>query len=406
MRAGVSKTVLVALVILILVVVAAAAVLMRPAQPTTQPTPTQPTQPAAPQKKVKVAVIFDIGGRGDLSFNDMAWMGAERAKKDFGVEVTYVQSRTSADYLPNLRSLSQSKEYDLIICVGFLMTDALNQTAHEFPNQKYAIIDSVVNAPNVRGIIFKENEGSALVGALAGFATKTNKVGVVLGIEIPVLYHFEAGFYWGVNYAENITGKKVQIIYKYTGSFTDAALGKQVAEGMLTQGADVLYNVAGLTGKGMLDAVADYGAAHGLTMGPPFGIGVDADQDWIHPGFVIASMMKRVDNGVYYAIRDVVYGNFTGGVMPLGLKEGGVKMSDENDLVAFIEVAKMLGAKLPDTPENIIAKYKQMRSQIPQSVWDQLKTLEEKIKKGEIVIPTANSPDEIKQIRARYGVTG
>jgi nucleoside-binding protein len=213
MRAGVSKTVLVALVILILVVVAAAAVLMRPAQPTTstQPTPTQPTQPAAPQKKVKVAVIFDIGGRGDLSFNDMAWMGAERAKKDFGVEVTYVQSRTSADYLPNLRSLSQSKEYDLIICVGFLMTDALNQTAHEFPNQKYAIIDSVVNAPNVRGIIFKENEGSALVGALAGFATKTNKVGVVLGIEIPVLYHFEAGFYWGVNYAENITERRYKL---------------------------------------------------------------------------------------------------------------------------------------------------------------------------------------------------
>ncbi len=395
------KTVAVVLVVLAIVAVAALAITMK------KPSKVQPQQPIqTPKKKVRVAVIFDIGGRGDLSFNDMAWLGAERAKKELNVEVTYVQSRTPADYRPNLESLSKSGKYDLIICVGFLMTNDLKKVAAEYPNQKYAIIDSVVDLPNVRSVVFKENEGSALVGALAGFVTKTNKVGVVLGMEIPVLYHFEAGFYWGVNYAHNITGKDVKITYKYTGSFTDAALGKQVAEGMLAQGADVLYNVAGLTGKGMLDAVYEYDKNKKLEMGPPFAIGVDSDQDWIHPGYIIASMMKRVDNGVFYSIRDVVYGNFTGGVMALGLKEGGVKMSDEKDLEQFIEIAKELGAKLPDTPENIVKKYKEMRASIPDWVWKDLKELEQKIKSGEIKVPTANTPEKIKKIREKYGATG
>lgn len=399
-----------ATVIIIVVIIAigiAVYLAMTPPSSTTTTTTAQTTTTTTTTKKpIKIGVIFDIGGRGDLSFNDMAWLGAERAKRDFNVSITYLQSRSQADYVPNLRQLASSGDYALIICIGFLMTDALNQTASEFPNQKFAIIDSIVNKPNVRSILFKENEGSALVGALAGLITQTNKVGVVLGIEIPVLWRFEAGYYWGINYAANLTGKKITILYKYTNTFTDAAVGRAVTEGFLAQGADVVYNVAGLTGKGMLDAVYDYGVQHGKQIGPPFGIGVDADQDWIHPGFVIASMMKRVDNGVYYAIRDVVYGNFTGGIQFLGLKEGGVKMSDRNDLIQFIDIAKQLGAQLPDKPENIIAKYDQMRNSIPSNVWQIISDLEAKIKSGQLKVPLPTTHDEIQAIRVRYGATG
>ncbi len=375
-----------------------------PAPTTAAPTTTAPPQTTAPPKKVKVAVMFDIGGRGDLGFNDMAWMGAERAKKDFGVEVTYVQPRSEADYIPRLRELAGSGEYDLIVGVGFLLTDAIHQVAQEYPNQYFAIVDSLTPDPNVRGILFKENEGSALVGILAAYVTENNKVGVVLGMEIPVLYHFEAGFYWGVNYVENKTGKDVQIIYKYTGSFVDRALGKQVSEGMLAQGADVLYNVAGLTGLGVLDAVHDYNVQHGQEFGPPFAIGVDSCQDWMYPGHVIASMMKRVDNGVYYAIRDVVYGNFTGGIMAYGIKEGGVGISGLDELQAFMQIAQEMGTELPDTPDNIVAKWQQMRAAYPEEVWNTIEEVKQKIISGEIQIPTTDSPEEIQAIRQRYGV--
>lgn len=371
-----------------------------------QTTTTKTTTTTTTTVPKKVGVVFDVGGRGDLSFNDMAWIGAERARKDFGVDVTYLQSRTSADYITNLRTLASQGNYLIIIAVGFLMTDAVNQTAAEFPNQKFAIIDSVVNRPNVRSILFKEEEGSALVGALAALVTKTNKTAIVFGMDIPVLWRFEAGYYFGNSYAENITNKKVTVLYKYTGKFDDPALGRATAEGFLSQGADVIYNVAGATGKGMLDAVADYNIARNKSFGPPFGIGVDADQDWIHPGYVLASMMKRVDNGVYYAIRDAVYGNFTGGIQRLGLKEGGVKLSDENDLTAFIKIAQQLGAKLPDTPDNIIAKYRQMRNTIPASVWNIISDLEQKIKSGQLHVPSPQTVQEIQALRQRYGAVG
>lgn len=397
-------------IVVVIIVLAGAAYYFTKPKPTPTPTPTPTATPSPtpsptpkPGEGVKVAIMFDIGGRGDLGFNDLAWLGGERARKELGVEVTYVTPRSEADYLPRLRELASSGEYSLIIGVGFLLTDAIDQVADEFPNQKFAIVDSLTPDANVRGILFKENEGSALVGALAALVTKTNKVGVVLGMEIPVLYHFEGGFYWGVNYAENLTGKDVQIIYKYTGSFIDRALGKQVSEGMLAQGADVLYNVAGLTGLGVLDAVNDYCEVQGIEFGPPFAIGVDADQDWMYPGHVIASMMKRVDNGVYYAIRDAVYGNFTGGPIYYGLKEKGVGISRAEDLQAFINIAKELGTQLPDTPENILAKWEAMRALYPDSVWNAIDELEKKIINGEVQVPFPETIEEISAIRERYG---
>jgi basic membrane protein A len=364
---------------------------------------------APPAQTKQVAVVFDVGGRGDLSFNDMAYIGAEKAKTDFGVNVTYVQSKTGGDYLPNLQTLASAGKYSIIIAIGFLLTDALNQTARQYTNQQFAIIDGFLpGMSNVRSIVFSEQDGSALAGLLAGLTTKSNKVGVVLGVEIPVLYKFEAGFYEGLSQAENMTGKQIQVYYKYTGSFTDATLGRQVAEGWLAQGVDVMYNVAGLTGKGMLDAVADYGTSHGLTTGLPYGIGVDSDQDWVHPGFVMASMMKRVDRGVYTAIRDINAGNFTGGIVTLGLADLGNKLSDASDLDTFLTIVQSAGATLPMNASQTKSVYAQMWTKIDAdgSIRAKITDFQNKIVSKQLVIPIPQTPADIAAIRTQYGITG
>ncbi|MDK2854062.1 MAG: basic rane protein [Thermococcaceae archaeon] len=155
---------------------------------------------STPQYEGKIALVYDVGGRGDLSFNDMAYLGASKAAKDFNLELKEVQSNSESDYLPNLRSLAQKGDYDLIIAVGFMMEDAVKQVAEEFPDQKFAIVDGYIpDKPNVVSILFKENEGSALIGALAGLIAANDgkdKVGAVLGVEIPVLYKFEGGYFF------------------------------------------------------------------------------------------------------------------------------------------------------------------------------------------------------------------
>jgi basic membrane protein A len=161
--------------------------------------------------KGKVALVTDVGGRGDLSFNDMGYRGAEKAAADFGLKMVEIQSASAADYLPNVRNAARSGSFDLIIAVGFLLTDAVKTAAGEYPNQKFMIIDSVVDAPNVMSIVFKENEGSALVGALAAMAAAHYgypNVGAVLGIEIPVLYHFEAGYRFGIDWGNRAYAQK------------------------------------------------------------------------------------------------------------------------------------------------------------------------------------------------------
>ena len=194
--------------------------------------------------KGKVALVSDVGGRGDLSFNDMSFNGTEKAAADFGLEMVGIQSATAADYLPNIRNAARSRSFDLIIAVGFLLTDAIATAAKEFPEQKFMIIDSVVDAPNVMSIVFKENEGSALVGALAAMVAahyEYPNVGAVLGIEIPVLFHFEAGYRFGIDWGNKKvakqTGKDPQIglLYTYTGTFSDIAKGKEATAAMLAR---------------------------------------------------------------------------------------------------------------------------------------------------------------------------
>jgi len=362
-----------------------------------------------------IYVIYDIGGRGDLSFNDMAYLGASRAAKDFGLQLVELQSKTQDDYLPNLRLAAKSNP-TLVVAVGFLMTDAVNETAREYPNVHFAIIDGYVpNMSNVLSIQFRENEGSALVGALAALTAyyfNCTKVGIVLGMDIPVLWKFEIGYAYGVRWAQRYIadhfGKNVTftIYYVYTGSFNDPAKGKQAAQAMLAQGVCVIYQAAGATGLGVFDAVAAAGQAAGRTMGPPFAIGVDADQDYIKPGFILASMMKRVDVAVYRAAQMAASGNFSGGVLSLGLKEGGVAVSTLDDLNQFLQLGIQAGTVKASDAQQIVQEVQQMRQSIPQWIWQAVDQLRQGIVSGEVQVPLPTTREQLLQYRQQLGLVG
>jgi basic membrane protein A len=359
-------------------------------------------------------VIYDIGGRGDLSFNDMAYLGASRAAKDFGLGLKEVQSKTQDDYVPNLRAVAKSGDAVIAVAVGFLMTDAVKQVSQEFPNMKFAIIDGYIpDRPNVLSVLYRENEGSALVGALAALAAyyhNCTKVGIVLGMEIPVLWKFEIGYAYGVRWAERYIkqrfGRDVRfdILYVYTGSFNDPAKGKQAAEVMLTRGVCVIYQAAGATGLGVFEAVSEAGRRAGRSMGPPFAIGVDADQDYLKPGFILASMMKRVDVGVYEATKRAVEGTFQGGVLELGLKDGGVSVSTLDDLTQFLEIGIRAGAVKESDAQNIINTVKEMRSRIPQWIWEAVDQFKQDIISGKEKVPLPTTQDQVVQLRRELGL--
>lgn len=414
-----------------------------------QVTTTQVSQTAAPQR-FKIAIVSDIGGRGDLSFNDMAFKGGDDVKRDFGISVVELISKTQDDYIPNLRTAAQDPDVKLVIGVGFLLTDALAQVALEYPNKFFAGIDTSAQdvisqkykdkypLPNLIDIRFEEQKGSALVGALAcllAAAYNYSYVGMVLGIEIPVLWKFEAGYKWGCNWAIEwykskfgrdppgigATPIKDRILYTYTGSFSDVTKGYAAAKPMYEKGAIAVYNVAGAVGLGINQALSEIAKTRNLSMGPPFMIGVDSDQDWINPGFVIASMMKRVDKAVYIATKLVLDNKFTNivknnnGVLILGIgtkidgePAEGISVSTLQDLGEFIQMGlnaeKLTGKKvLPASPDDIKAKVTAMRNSVPSWVWDGVKELESKIRSGDVSVPLPLTPDDIKKIRDTYG---
>jgi len=355
----------------------------------------------------KVAVVLDVGGRGDLSFNDMGFKGTDQAAADFGYEMVEVQNASGADYLPNLRNLARAGDYEIIICVGFLLGDALAEVAPEFPDQKFAIIDvDYITGPNIMNIVFRENEMSALVGALAAMAANEygySSAGIVLGIEIPVLYHFEAGFRFGMDWANNKVGADVNLLYTYTGSFSDIALGKAASEAMLAQGAVGIYNVAGPLGIGDLEAISEVHENAGTMYGAPYFFGVDANQDWMGDGFHgLASGMKRVDTACYMAVEAAYNGTFEAGVVSLGLAEGGVAISKLGDLADFIQFGVDGGSVDPDDFYNIVANWANNRATIPAYIWDAVDELEAGILDGSVVVPTANTGDEMAAVRADY----
>ncbi|MCL6520185.1 MAG: BMP family ABC transporter substrate-binding protein [Armatimonadetes bacterium] len=271
---------------------------------------------APSEGKLKAAVVTDVGGIGDMSFNAMAWEGLQRAGKDFGIEIKFLESKEQADYAPNLRKFAE-QGYDIIFAVGFLMEDALAQVAPKFPKTKFAIIDG--NAPNTSNAValkFREEEGCFLAGALAGMVTKTGKIGFVGGMEVPLIKRFECGYKAGAM----ATHPGIKVFTAYTGRWDDPARGKELALSQFGRGADIVFHASGSCGLGVIEAAKLKGQGF-------FAIGVDADQDYIAPGRVLTSMMKRVDNAVYSTCKSVVMHTFKPGDRILGLKEGGVGLS-------------------------------------------------------------------------------
>ncbi|MBU0595807.1 BMP family ABC transporter substrate-binding protein [Candidatus Bipolaricaulota bacterium] len=361
----------------------------------------------------KVAIVLDVGGRGDLSFNDMGFKGTDEAAAEFNLTMVEVQSASGNDYLPNFRNLARTGEYDLIIGVGFLLGDALGAVAVEYPNQKFAIIDvDYITGPNIANYVFKESEMSALIGALNAMVALQEgyqAAGVVLGIPISVLFHFEAGYRfgmdWGIKKYGELTGvtETVTMLYSYTGTFSDIALGKAASEAMLAQGAVGIYNVAGPLGVGDLEAVTEYHDNYNTPSGAPYYFGVDANQDWMGMAqHTLASGMKRVDFATYQAVKSVVEGTFTAGVNVLDLAGGGVGISKAADLEAFIDFGIAGGAIVEADRATIIANWNANRAAVPAFIWDAIDELEAGIIDGSIAVPTANSDAEIAALRVQY----
>lgn len=353
------------------------------------------------QKKVEVLVLFDVGGKGDLSFNDMAVLGAERARKDFGVDVSYM-TPPSVDVMESLlRSASRSGQYDLIVGVGFLWLDPMSKVAPEFPNQKYALIDAAPQEPisNLAAYIFREQEVAALVGVLAADIAHNlgcNNVGAVAGMDIQPLWRFHIGYLFGVEYYDKETGANITLAWTYTGTFTDPQVGKQTAEQMIKNGVCVLYGLAGQTHVGMFDAVRDEAQGGARVVA----IGQDASQEWYDPYHIVLSGLKRVDVAVYDAIRGVVYGNFTGGTHLLGIANGGLGISDENMVKYFAELAAEQG-RLPTglTPDDVVRLVMQEREKlIDDKAWSLVHQLEQDIISGKMKFKTPTSHDEYQQI--------
>ena len=304
------------------------------------------TAPAA--DALRIGLVFDVGGRGDKSFNDGAYAGALRAKRELGATIQYIEPGESSDREAGLRLLA-AEGMDLVVAVGFIFTDDVNLLAKEYPNIRFADVDYAVGTdangrpipppPNVAALRFREEEGSFLVGAVAGLVTKTKTVGFVGGMNIPLIHKFDAGFQAGVRQV----CPNCRIIAQYAGvtpdAFRNPGKGKEMAFSQYQQGADIIYHASGSTGLGVFEAARSAGK---------LAIGVDADQYAEAPGFVLTSMVKRVDVAVFEAVKRVKDGAFSGGIFDFGLAQDGVAyVYDDNNrslipepVVARVEALK------------------------------------------------------------------
>ena len=301
--------------------------------------------------KLKVGIVFDIGGKDDKSFNAAAWEGVKRAKEELGIFLRDVEPGDPTSIEPSMRAFAE-RGYDLIVGVGFAQAPIMDDVARDYPNLKFAIIDGVIDLPNVASLIFKEHQGSFLVGMIAARASKTGKIGFVGGMDIPLIHKFETGYAEGARYAV----PKIEVFENYVG-VTDAAWnnpgkGKELAKAQIERGADVIFQAAGNSGLGVFDAAEEV---------KKLAIGVDSNQNWVKPGFILTSMIKRVDVSVFNCVKDIVDGKFKGGIHELGL---------ENDGIGFA-----------------LDDYN--RSLIPQSVLDEVERAKQEIIAGRIKVTDA-----------------
>lgn len=270
---------------------------------------------AAKNKNLTVGIVFDSGGTGDKSFNDSAAAGLDRAVKELGVQKRSADSASENDYEPNLATLAGEGKCDIVFAIGINMQKALEKVAPQYPDVKFAIVDAHVEGKNVRSLLFKEEEGSFLAGYLAGLMTKTGKIGFVGGQEIPLIKKFYYGFAAG---AKAANPNVVILPEKYTGSWDNVDVAKVAAKTLFSGGADIVYHAAGRAGLGVIKAAKEAGR---------YAIGVDSDQDYLAPGNVLSSMIKRVDEAVFQTISDVKNGKFTAESKVYDLKANGVGLS-------------------------------------------------------------------------------
>ena len=286
------------------------------------------------KSKIHVGIVFDIGGKDDRSFNAAAWVGVKCAetgkrpdgtpcenKKPLDIVLRDVEPGTPNAIEPAMRAFAE-RNYDLIIGVGFAQAPIMEQVAKDYPNIRFAIVDGVSELPNVASLVFKEHEGSYLVGMLAAKTTKSDTLGFIGGMDIPLIHRFETGYEEGAH----AVNPNIRIIQNYVG-VTDSAWnnpgkGKELALSQIGKGADVIFTAAGNSGLGAFDAVEQAGTQDGRAT--HFVIGVDSDQNCVKPGFVLTSMVKRVDNAVYQIVQDIVNGQFSGGIHVYGLDKDGV----------------------------------------------------------------------------------
>ena len=328
------------------------------------------------KNNIKVGVVFDIGGRGDKSFNDATFEGVKWAQEAFGIEYKYAEPGAGGADRENLLRMMAKGKMDLVIGVGFLFTDAVLATANDYPDVKFACVDMDIVDPsmvpeNVVALKFKEEEGSFLVGVIAGLKTKSNIVGFVGGMNIPLINKFEAGYHAGVKYAN----PNCKILSMYAGdtgqAFNDPAKGYEIAYTQNQQGADIIYHASGNTGTGVFKAAKERGF---------YVIGVDSNQNYMGhdertgKNWGLTSMEKRCGVAVYLAIESMVDGSFTSGIKEYGLKD-------------YITI----GNKTYRAIDFSVDEYN--RGLLDEKIIAKVNEIAEKIVNGEIKVPT--SMDEV-----------
>ena len=286
----------------------------------------------------KIGMVTDVGGVNDGSFNQSAWEGLQRAGEAFGCEVKYIESKGDADYVPNIESFLD-EDYDLIVCVGYMMADAVRDAAELYPDQKFAIIDDASNADldNVTCMMFEQEQASYLVGLAAGYTTESNIVGFVTGAANETMNSFGYGYCAGVLDAN----PDATILQYNANNFGDASGGKTAVNTMVTKGADVVFHAAGGNGIGVID---------GCKENKIWAIGVDSDQSPLAPETILTSALKRVDNACYDATKKTILGTLEGGVETYDLAAGGVDIAQTTD-----NLSKDVLEKIEDAKKDIIA---------------------------------------------------
>jgi basic membrane protein A and related proteins len=296
---------------------------------------------AEDRSRTRVGIVFDIGGKDDRSFNAAAWAGVRCAetgkwpngescgKPPLGIVLRDIEPGNPTSIEPAMRAFAE-RGYDLIIGVGFAQAPIMELVAKDYPNIQFAIIDGVSKLPNVASLVFKEHEGSYLVGMLGAKASRTGTIGFLGGMDIGLIHRFEKGYEEGAQ----AVNPNIRVIQNYVGvtdgAWNNPGKGKEIALAQISKGADVIFTAAGNSGLGAFDAVEQQGKQDGRAT--HFVIGVDSNQNMVKPGFVLTSMVKRVDNVVYQIVEDVVNHRFEPGLHVFGLDKEGVGYAmDQNN---------------------------------------------------------------------------